>query len=520
VPVRRLEPMMRRVLRSGVAVVLATLLVLTATAPAHAGWLTRLLDEAGDAASDAASGAKRRLGGDGVDAPGTAFRAIPVRDDRVALVARPGKSGHWTFTNRTGETFTAANPDEMARVLTVLAPSVDGRPVDIIINEADAFAPGARFDALPSGTTLKMRIAGERAPVPMRRTTAADGARVSVRLRPSVTVTATRPRTLREAIAQLQRHLDPQRLSLVSLTHGAPPRPTDARRGLTERDGLRAEPIRAAGLAAAMASFERRTVIVVGRLTGNTLTYRGARGIEQDLDLAPVRSAAAAHDVNLIVIDADTPRQPGIRNWLWQEAAIDGLASDLRQSSLADLLDQLGGRTGQLDVNIRETGGGRTRLRAERNSTSLTDQIGSAVGRVMQEIMSETLGTVVPSGIDADVTSIDRARELDRRIIPGVPSAWQWGYLGLLLIGLFGLGPARAWWFAVWPPEQRSDYDSAVGYHLAATARIVVFTFVYLPIVALPAAVAVMIQSVWSIVSWPFRAAAWIAGRRATSNGG
>jgi len=72
----------------------------------------------------------------------------------------------------------------------------------------------------------------------------------------------------------------------------------------------------------------------------------------------------------------------------------------------------------------------------------------------------------------------------------------------------------------LWPPEQRSDYDSAVGYHLAATARIVVFTFVYLPIVALPAAVAVMIQSVWSIVSWPFRAAAWIAGRRATSNGG
>lgn len=515
-----LEPVTDRARAYASAAMLAALLIVSAAGPSHAGWLTRLLNEAGDAANDAASGAKRRLGGDGVDAPGAAFRAVPVRDDRVALVASPGKSGHWTFTNRAGETFTAANPDEMARVLTVLTPGVDGRPIDIIIDEADAFAPGARFDALPAGTTLKMRIAGERAPVPMRRTSTADGDRVSVRLRPAVTVTAARQDTLREAIAQLQRHLDPQRLSLVSLTHGAPPRPTDARRGLTDGEGLRAEPIRATGLAAAMASFERRTMIVVGRLNGNTLTYRGANGIEHSLDLAPVRAAAARHDVNLIVIDADTPRQPGIRNWLWQEAAIDGLAADLRQSSLADLLDQLGGRAGQLNVTIRETGGGRTRLRAARDSASLTDQIGSAVGRVMQEIMSETLGTVVPSGIEADVTSVDRAKELDRRIIPGVPSAWQWGYLGLMIIGFFGLGPARAWWFAVWPPEQRSDYDSAVGYHLAATARILVFTFVYLPIVALPAAVAAMILWVWSFVSWPFRAVAWIAGRRATSNSG
>jgi hypothetical protein len=95
---------------------------------------------------------------------------------------------------------------------------------------------------------------------------------------------------------------------------------------------------------------------------------------------------------------------------------------------------------------------------------------------------------VVPWAADAYFVSSDRARELEARIVPGIHSGVQFGYLALLAAGLIGLRFAGRWWHRVWPPEQRAEYASRLGYRAAVGVRFVGFLLIFLPLVGLAAA--------------------------------
>ncbi|MEM9028307.1 MAG: hypothetical protein AAGC70_08050, partial [Pseudomonadota bacterium] len=245
---------------------------------------------------------------------------------------------------------------------------------------------------------------------------------------------------------------------------------------------------------------------------GDKLVYRTASGSERMLELTPLRRAAAESDVDLLVLNARTPRQPGSRNWLWQRAEVDGLETALKRRTFADFLNALGESTGGLTVTTSAGRSGRVNLQAVSAGSARNDGVSGTLETIVAEVVSETAGRVLMMGLEGDVVDRERVKELDRRIIPGVPSYLQIGYLVGLICGVFGWPFARAWWFRIWPPEERADYGRVVGYQLARLVRLIVFVVVFMPVVGVPAAIVNLASQIWSWVTLPFRVLRWIAG--------
>src|SRR5262245_59976577 len=89
--------------------------------PSEAGWLSRIVREAAEGGGGVAS----KIGKTGVGALDNAaahVAGLPKLSSGTALAAHVTPEGHWKFVNREGQVFTAATPEELARVGTALAP--------------------------------------------------------------------------------------------------------------------------------------------------------------------------------------------------------------------------------------------------------------------------------------------------------------------------------------------------------------------------------------------------------------
>src|SRR5262249_42566969 len=152
--------------------------------------------------------------------------------------------------------------------------------------------------------------------------------------------------------------------------------------------------------------------------------------------LADLFRAAEEADVNLMVLRAaSTPRQPGGRNWLWQKVEVKGLQQAMQYPRLADFLNALVGSNGRMLVSATPSGR-RTAIEVK----PATEVAGSPQrgGGLFSGIVSDVTGRVSAVGLEGSVSSAERQRELDRRLLPGIPSGVQTGYLVLIFVGLCG----------------------------------------------------------------------------------
>ena len=200
-------------------------------------------------------------------------------------------------------------------------------------------------------------------------------------------------------------------------------------------------------------------------------------------------AAATAADVNLLVLKSSAGQQPGGRNWLWQKFEVKGLNDALTRATLADALDALGGPDNRLVVTTTLADADRTILDVHQASGLPSSGWTTArLGGVLTDAMSGLAGQVTHQGALAHFRSAARQAELDRRLIPYVPSWLQWTYGALLLLGLAGWRVADGWWRRIWPAETAAKYSNAFGYWAARTTRAVVFALLFLPLSALAAA--------------------------------
>lgn len=491
---------MRRVF---VTLMVAAALGMAAMATASADLLSRLIVGAEKAGSRAT-----RAGGALEDAAAL-LRKIPADVKGPALAADVGAEGHWSFVNRAGDRFTASGPEEMKRVLGLLAPeaAADAAPV-IVLTENVAFRHPGFLKDLPKPAVLRIAVGGESYPL-IRRTVAASE-RLYAEVKPKVIVELSDRRMFDEALFQLARPLERSRVRVLALEPGGPhilsPLPKldpSSRRPLPDR----VDPDK---LGSALSSLSGQTVVITGRIEAGALHYRLPSGSEQRIVLQDVLDAAERSEVGLIVLQSSAPRQPGTRNWLWLRVDVDGLDKALERSRVSDFLDALTSGQGRLVIEARERSGARTSLRAipvNDEGSSL-----SGLGGLWTDVASEVAGRVLTSAIEADLSSADRQRELDMRIIPGIPSSIQLGYIGLMLAGLIGVGVALSWWTKIWPPEQRSAYAGMAGYYAAWLLRVLVFAFLFMPAVAVVSAPLACLMaardaltSTFAILTWPLR---------------
>jgi hypothetical protein len=250
-------------------------------------------------------------------------------------------------------------------------------------------------------------------------------------------------------------------------------------------------------------------VLVTGRVEGNLLHFRPESGPEQSFKILDVIRAAEEADVNLVLLHAPVPRQPGGRNWLWQRIAVDGLDDALKRATFGDFLDALGAGRGAFRVTVAREGSGRVAIRAA-PSGAAAEPITGVVGEWFASAASSITGNVVTSAVEVHARDEARQQELDSRIVPFIPSAYQVAYILGLVAGLMGWPVARAWWERLWPAETRSDYSGAVGYRAAQAARLLVFVLVFLPIAGAPALLVALLLQLYGIVLLPFRFLRWL----------
>lgn len=485
---------------------------------AEANWLSRLAREAGEAGGNAA-----RHVGHGLDNLGGMSRylkSLPHDPKRIALAAHVTPEGHWKFINREGDVFTAANAEEMARVVKTLAPDHAGESkLALYLSEDTVFSRPDTIKDLP--VNAELHLLAEKQSLRLL----PDPANASrhgflAEVKPGLLIRLSDRGLLDEALWHLKRPLSRSSIRVVSLEPGAAQTLPAAPRFDTQSKAALIDKIDPWKLPAALSSIRGQTLVVTGRIEGEFLHFRPVSGGEKSLLIDDLKQAARVQDVNLVVLEAADPLQPGGRNWFWQKVEVKGLDEALKRADFADFLDALGQHRKTMVVEARRSLTGRIGFDvspAGGEAGAITDSITNTMTSWTESIFSQALGNVITSGIKADLVDKERQRELDFRIVPGVPSLIQFLYIAGLVLGLAGLGHVKGWWVRLWPAEQRSEYAGVAGYHAARSVRWVLFTFVFLPLVGIPAGLWAgakgLVDQLWFFIALPFRLIIWLYRR-------
>lgn len=462
------------------------------TGPVEAGWLSKIIG-----AADHAGGRAVRHGVGSLDNVAAHIKALPHKPDSHALAVGATPEGHWRFTNRAGETITAASPEELRRALAIVAPEAAGAEgkLALYLAEDTVFRHRALLKDLPKDATL--HVLADRRAYRLVRQGAGSSERLFAEVRPNVLADLTEPKAFAETMFQLTRPLDRSRMRAIALDPGNPA-------GIARYPSIDAATGRAAldvvdpaNLVRSMPALRGQTAVVTGRLDGDLLHFKPASGTERSLVVRDLMAAAEAADVNLVILRSQSARQPVGRNWLWLRHEVRGLDSALGRTDVSDFLDALGER---IVVSAHPIDASRTRLIATRMSDLPSGPVPTPITDAVVDVVSDLAGRILTSGVEANVRSQERQRELDDRIVPGIPSQIQFGFLALFVFGLFGLPVARGWWARVWPAEQRSEYGSVLGYWAAKGVRGVVLLLLFAPLVAVASVPIQAVKSAWSAV--------------------
>jgi hypothetical protein len=480
----------------------ATLMALSGQGSVEASWPVKVMGAADQGAASAGT-----LGSGGLDRAALYLRSV-APDGRAALAAQATQEGHWIFVNRAGERMTAATPQELTRVAAILLPEAKADvKLTLYVTEDTVFEFRAALKGLPKGSEIFVVAGGESYLIQ-----SALG-RIFAEVRPSLMVELRERKAFAEVVWQLSRPLDKAKVRILALEPGGPPRLPASPRIDPASGRAMVDVIDPASLPAALGAVSGQTVLVTGRVDARLLYVQPASGAERTVLLADLFRAAEEADVNLMVLRAaSTPRQPGGRNWLWQKVQVRGLEQAMQHPRLADFLNALVGSNGRMLVSAMPSGK-RTAIEIK-PASEFAGSPQRPGGGIFSGIVSDVTGRVIAVGLEGSVRSAERQRELDQRLIPGIPSDLQTGYLVLCLIGLCGLPISRAWWGNLWPPEAASDYAGRAGYWAACTVRGGAFLLLFLPLTALVAAPVNLVRQVRDAGTARVRLWHWRTGRK------
>ena len=404
----------------------------------------------------------------------------------TAIAAQATAEGHWTLVSRSGETFTSANAAEFARGIQLLAPEIaaaEGK-LALYLTEDSVFAGRIGLKDLPKSAAVYM-VRDKDAYRLIRRN---DGSSLFAEVRPGLVVEITERLLFDEALYQLARPVNRSGVRVLSLEPGGPASLSSVPR--FEPSGTRAlvDMIDPARFADALPRLKGQTALITGRVDGDTLFLQAAGSTERGVKLRELIAAAEAADVNLIVLRATSSRQPGGRNWLWQTVEVRGLDDALKSATMSDFLASLGNGRAPFAVTVSQSGAGqigvlRTSLDLVpvRDVTSAMPTVAEVSGK-LTELAGSVTGHVAIQAVSAHVRSSERQSELDRRIVPGVPSWAQGVYAMALFLGFFGATVSARWWARIWPPENRAEYGNGFGYWAARSIRGSLFYLVFMPL--------------------------------------
>ena len=331
-------------------------------------------------------------------------------------------------------------------------------------------------------------------------------------MRPNLLVDLRERALFDEAIAQLERPLSRSSIRTLALEPGGPATLSSYPRLDPDTKAALVDAIDPPALAGALSSVRGQTVLVTGRVEDNLLHFRPSAGAEQSVKLSDLTRAAADADVNLVILQPETPRQPGGRNWFWQRISVGGLDDALKRATFGDFLDALGAARGEFHVSMQREANGRVAIRAVPADAG-SEPITGVVGGLVVERRLERHRQCRDDGrrcVRARRRAPEGARPPPHPLYPVLVSVRL--SVGLVA-GVLGWPVASQWYARVWPPEQRAEYRGAIGYRAAQGVRLLAYLLLFLPIVGIPALIVSFMQQLWALVMLPVRAVRWLSAR-------
>ncbi|MEL7543846.1 MAG: hypothetical protein AAGJ70_08735 [Pseudomonadota bacterium] len=445
------------------------------------------------------------------DGLGSVFLRLPDTDRDRALMATTTPEGHVRLINAKGEAVTASSSAEITSALTWLLPNASetARTNALVLLPVEgAVTHRAALNLLPPSARLRVVEKGQTFAIVGRPPFAKGPLRV--RLRAELIAIARTPATVSEALWQLGRAMKPADLRILSLDTKAAKILPAVRAPVAERT-FRPEKINPFGLVDDMSALRGQTVIVTGEIDGGLLAFAGSSGTADSVALADLKAAARRDNVNLVVLSSNTPRQPGVRNLLWQQAEVDGLDAALTSTTLGDFWAALATNRGPLEIDITPHDTTHVGLVARPSGDLLPetpDGDGSLLTiteRLVTELVSTATGEIVTRGIEATLLSEAQDRELNRRIVPGIPSDVQILYILASLGGLVGLPTVLRWFRRMRPLKPSSAFASTLGLITNRITRALAFWPLFLPLAGIIAGPYQLLTRPLELVTWPFK---------------
>jgi hypothetical protein len=469
--------------------------------PATANIFTSILREAGEAGGKAASHSASHLGA--VAKAAEHLKALKA-GPKGALAAHATPEGHWQFVNRDGQVFTAGTPDELKRVMPVLAPdaiTTGESKMSLYLSEDSVFQNHSSLDQLPKDTDLHV-VTGTGA-YPLMRKGSGDAAVVKAQIKPNVVVELADQALFDETVSYLGRGLNKANIRTIALEPGAssllPLAPKlDAVTKAPMVDLL--DPVH---LTESFRAIRGQTALVVGRVENGKLFFSPSKGTEISRDIEELISATSQNDVNLVILQTDAPRQPGGRNWLWQSIEVGGLSDATKAATYGDFLDALAARRGGFEITTSREGSGRVQIVAK--SSGEHAGIASEASGLLEEAVGHITGEIVTNAAQFHGRDESSEAELDARLIPGIPSYVQISYLMSLVAGVLSWGTIRGWWRRIWGEPADLAGEGKGRRIFARLPRELGFFLVFVPIAGVPALLWQFAVQTWQSITAPFR---------------
>ena len=491
--------------------------VASLSTPAYGGWFLKLVDKASDAAGDS-----RMLGRGGrfgdLGTAGVFVKKLAEGNRGHAIAASVSDDGHWHLMNGKGERVTVSGSDELDTALKWMVAenfNRDRRLITFYIAEDGLFRNPEFIKILPARARHVVVNRGKTYPVLTKRVGVRDV--LYAKLRKNIEIPLESVEVFRESVWQIEQPLKRASVRLLVLAPDGVKKldgtPVIGTNGLPELDIVDAY-----ALKDVFGSLTGQTVLLAGKVDGDLLYFKKSGEAELSIFVTDIAKAARANDINLIVLNIGKSRQPGGRDWLWRKVGINGLERAVLQKSFGDFLSVLGEGRGGFDIRLDGTKRKRALITAKRRVISkdildTTDgQEYNPFGSIVTDVMSAIRGDYVVGSIIAEMRSSSRQAELDSRIIAGIPSDWQFFYLGSIILGLLGFPAARRWWHRLWPPEDDAEYRTRAALGGAVAIRWVLFLAVFLPIVGVAAFFVNLDGLARRIIMAPYN---WFAGRKA-----
>jgi hypothetical protein len=486
------------------AMLFALLVALGVASAARANWLTSIVREAGEVGGETAGRAASHLGPVGKAA---AFLKELGAAPKGALAAHATPEGHWQFVNRDGETFTVGTTDEMSHVLPTLAPdavaSGHGK-LTLYVSEDSVFANRAALDQIPRDADLY--VVTDDGAFPLMRTGKGPGLLLTARIKPHLAIDLVDQSLFEETAFLLARPLNKSNIRTIALEPGASRSLTSAPKLDAETKVPLVDQLDPANLDEGLRAIRGQTALLTGRVEeGGKLVVSPASGSEVSLAIDELVESALRKDVNLVVLQSDTNRQAGGRNWLWQKIEVGGLNEAAGATTFGDFLDALAERRGGFKLTADRNGTDRVHVSAipDPASAGLTAEAGNA----FEDLVSHVTGEVITKAVELDVRDESAEKERDARLIPGVPTYIQYPYLAGLIAGLAGWATARRWWMKIMPEKAAAEAGRGAAARLSRLPADLAFLLVFLPLAGMPAFLVHSVLQMVEMVVAPFR---WI----------